>query len=316
MQALSNCEEFFQADQNTTQYKFQIVSIKDKKMLLPLFTRKLDLPNLANITQYPALTVGLSVFTFFLLVIDLSSNQSLSQKFSLHPNAPFEFDLNRLSFYLLFHRGFFHWFLNIVGLFTPLAIFERKHGTVYTGITLNLLAVTAGLQFCLLGKILFPGTSVIGLSGVVFLFMSFMAHKEHFSTPVLYSFNYQGSDYSVPTLYSPFIFLFACMILLPGSSFWGHLAGISSGYLLSLGYFKVLYPPLKVVLFIERKLQAPIHSLRSLVVYYKEEEAIEQRGVSYNPILSSDAEASLGVPVSTGARSNSFAGEGQTLGSA
>lgn len=87
-------------------------------MLSPLFINKLALPNLATITQYPALTVGLSVFTFLLLVIDLCSNQALSQKFSLYPNAPFEFDLNRLSFYLLFHRGFTHWLLNVVGLFS------------------------------------------------------------------------------------------------------------------------------------------------------------------------------------------------------
>jgi membrane associated rhomboid family serine protease len=284
-------------------------------MLSPLFINKLALPNLATITQYPALTVGLSVFTFLLLVIDLCSNQALSQKFSLYPNAPFEFDLNRLSFYLLFHRGFTHWLLNVVGLFSPLAIFERTNGTVFTGVTLNVLAVTAGLQFCIVGKLLYPNTQVIGLSGVVFLFMSFMAYKEHHTTPVIYTFKYQGSEVSIPTLYSPFIFLIVCMVLIPGSSFWGHLAGISSGYLLALGYIKFLYPPLKAILFIERKLQTPINALRSLVVYYKEEEAIEQRGVSYNPLLSSDPESALNdIPVTTGARTNSFAGEGQVLG--
>lgn len=284
-------------------------------MLSSLLLRKLDLPNIATITQYPALTVGLSIFTFLLLVIDLCFNQALSQKFSLHPNAPFEFDLNRLSFYLLFHRGFIHWLLNVIGLFTPLAIFERTHGTVFTGVTLNLLAVTAGLQFCVLGKILYPNTHVIGLSGIVFLFMSFMAYKEHHSTPVIYTFKFQGSEMSIPTLYSPFIVLIVCMVLIPGSSFWGHLAGISSGYLLALGYIKFLYPPLKVILFIERKLKAPIHLLRSLVVYYREEDAVEQRGVGYNPILSTDAESSPNNVVSTGARTNTFAGDGQVLGS-
>lgn len=281
----------------------------------PINLDQLALPNLSTISHYPALSIGLSVFTFLLLIIDLSTNQALSQKFSLHPNAPFELDFNRLSFYLLFHRSFFHWLLNMVALFTPLAIFERTHGTVYTGVTLNVLAATAGLQFCLLGKLIFPSTHVVGLSGVVFLFMSYTAYKEHEHKPVIYTFKFQGREVSIPTLYSPFILLLVCTILLPGSSFWGHLAGISSGYLLALNYFRVLYPPLKVILFIESKLCKPISLLGGVVVYYDEENAINQRGVSYNPLLSTDAEAA-GIEPQVHPAPSTFNGGGHVLGNA
>lgn len=252
--------------------------------------RQWSYPNLSTISQYPALTVGLSIFTFVLLLIDLGTNHSLAHKFSLSPLAPIKFDLNRLSFYLLFHQGLIHWALNVAGLFTPLSIFEQSHGTVYTGITLNLLAVTAALQYSLVGLLFFPHTHVIGLSGIVFSFFTFFAYKEHLSKPVIYTFKLLGREYSIPTLYSPLVALLVTFLLFPGSSFFGHLAGISSGYLLALDKLKILYPPSKIILWIEDKLSGAIGLLDGIVIYYREDESAENRGVSYTPILSQDVE--------------------------
>lgn len=244
-----------------------------------------DLPTMATIATYPALTVGLCIFTFVLLLADTYAGTYLSHAVSLYPYAPAHFDMNRVSMYLLFHQGLFHWLFNIVALFTPLAMFERSHGTVYTGVTLNLMAVVAAVQYCVVGMLLYPETHVIGLSGVVFSFMSFYAYKEHQVHPVLYTFKFQGREISIPTLYSPILFLFVTVVLVPGSSFFGHLAGISTGYFLAMDYLKILYPPSKVILFIEEKLATPISWLDGVVTYYPEADAIEFRGVSYNPIL-------------------------------
>lgn len=262
-------------------------------------------PNLSTVSHYPALTVGISLFTFVLLLIDLGTGHSLAHKFSLFPLAPIKFDLNRISFYLLFHQGLIHWGLNIAGLFTPLSIFEKTHGTVYTGVTLNLLAVTAALQYSLVGLLLFPHTHVIGLSGVVFSFFSFFAYKEHQLKPVIYTFKLQGREYSIPTLYSPFVALLVTLIILPGSSFFGHLAGISSGYLLAMDKLKILYPPSKVILWIEDKLAGPIGLLDGIVVYYKEHDSVDARGISYTPILAQDEESGSTQP---------FVGSGHVLG--
>lgn len=259
-------------------------------MSLPFKLNQIELPTMATIATYPALSVGLCIFTFLALLVDTYFGTAISHAVSLYPYAPAHFDMNRLSMYLLFHQGLFHWLFNIIALFTPLAMFERAHGTVYTGITLNLLAVVAGLQYCILGVFLYPETHVIGLSGVVFSFMSFYAYKEHQVQPVLYTFKFQGREHSIPTLYSPIFFLFVTSILLPGSSFFGHLAGMSTGYLLAMDYLRILYPPSKVVLFIEKKLSTPISCLQSVVTYYTEAEAVEFRGVSYNPILSQGPE--------------------------
>lgn len=60
----------------------------------------------------------------------------------------------------------------------PLAVFETRNGTIHTGVTLNLLTVIAALQYCIVGLIFYPNTGVIGLSGIAFLLMSYMAYHE------------------------------------------------------------------------------------------------------------------------------------------
>ncbi|ABN65024.2 Rhomboid family proteins Function unknown [Scheffersomyces stipitis CBS 6054] len=272
------------------------------------------LPNPASIHDYPALTVGLSLFTFILLIVDVASENALSHKFSLYPEALGELDLNRVSFYPLFHSGLFHWFLNVLTLFQPLAIFEKTHGTVYTGITLNLLAVLTALQYCIAGYWLYPGTHAIGLSALVFSFLAWLAYKEHFVRPNIVLYRQEGSEIKLPTLFAPVAYLFISMILLPGSSFWGHLAGLFAGYFMALDYMKVLYPPAKVILWIEKKVDPLIQCLQGVVVYYKEEDATHVRSAGYTPISTVDVESSVSVVAEASASASEFHGEGHVLG--
>ncbi|KAK6454271.1 uncharacterized protein RJT20DRAFT_57488 [Scheffersomyces xylosifermentans] len=266
------------------------------------------------IHSYPALTVGLALFTFILLLLDVSSQFVLSNKFSLYPGAIGQFDLNRVSFYPLFHIGLFHWLLNILSIFTPMAIFERTHGTVYTGITLNVIAVVAAIQFSLVGIFLYPQGHVVGLSGYAFTFFAWLAYKEHENQPKFVLYRNEGREVSIPTIIAPVVFLFLCALLIPGSSFWGHLFGLTTGYLLGMDYLKVLYPPSKVILWIESKVGFLISKLDGIVVYYKEEDAVHARGVSYTPILSEDIESATTAVNTEDGSDATFRGEGHVLG--
>lgn len=268
------------------------------------------IPDNFDLSKYPALTVGLIPFTLILLIIDTISNQRLSHYFSLYPYAPLNFELNRLSFYVLYHQNLIHWGFNIMALAGSMYHFEKSHGTVHTGITLNVLAVTAAIQYCFVGMILYKHTLVIGLSGIVFLFMVYFSVKEHEFTPVLFQC---GRDFHVPTKYSPFITLIVLAVFIPGSSFWGHLAGISSGYLLAYGKLKIMYPPLKVIIFIETKLSRLISLLDGVVDFIHEEDALNLRSVAYKPIFSLDTEA-MGVSSGHDSQSATFRGEGHVVG--
>lgn len=241
--------------------------------------------------NHPALSVGLLIFTFVILIVNILTGNSISNALALLPSLLFSLQLNNLSFYSMLHNDILHWLFNMLALFLPLSAFERSHGTVHTGVTLNLLTVIAGIQYCLVGSIVCPNTQVIGISGIVFLLMTFTAFHEHTVKPVLHVARISGHSLQIPTLYSPFLVLAVTAILFPGSLFWGHLAGISTGYLLAKGYLKVLYPPSWIILAIEKRLATPISKLAPLVVFYREEDAVGVRELGYVSAWTQDEES-------------------------
>ena len=250
---------------------------------------------LETLKGYPALTVGLPIFTFALLVLDLGSGHYLAHKFSLYPGAVFELDLNRLSFYLLFHTSIVHWLVNIVSLTPLLCLYERRHGTIHTGVTLNLVAVVTGLLYSLVGSVVCPNTHVIGLSGVVFSFIAYVAYKERHTTPNIYRFQHaavmSGTEIQIPILAAPFLYLIVTTIVFPASSVWGHFCSILAGFLFGLELLKFMFPPLKAVIYIEGKVEPLIALINRLVTFVRETDAIHQRSSVYVPIFSTDAEA-------------------------
>ncbi|CAK9442223.1 uncharacterized protein LODBEIA_P59660 [Lodderomyces beijingensis] len=273
-------------------------------------------PSWETIRQTPALTAGLVVFTLFLCVVRNTFGVEFSSVV-LYPRSPLELNLNALSLYCLFHVNYFHWLVNMVALVTPLALYERRHGTVYTGITLNLLTVVAALQYCVLGLVLYPDTGVIGLSGIIFSFMSYMAYQEHKYKPVVETFHVAGREFKLYTLAVPVIAAFVCLVLVPGSSFFGHLAGISTGYLLGMGYIQKLFPPSSVILKIEQWVAPGISLLGPLVTYHREEDATNVRSVQYTPLFSQDVESSgVSRDAPPTSRSSSYVSETRILGQA
>lgn len=246
---------------------------------------------LAALKEAPALSVGILIFASLFQAIYPKDSKALL----LSPSAPLDLNLNALSFYIFPHVNWFHLLLNLVLLYPLLSRFERTHGTVYTGVTLNLLAVVTALQYCIVGLVLYPLDYAGGLSGIVFSLLTFFCYKEHVASPVIATFKFNGREALIPTLYFPFINLLIVGILIPSTSFFGHLFGIVAGYLLAMDKIKFMYPPLKVLLFIELKVEPGILQLKKIVNYIREDDALAERGVSYQPILSTDVEVSAGA---------------------
>ncbi|EGW30077.1 rhomboid protein 2 [Spathaspora passalidarum NRRL Y-27907] len=262
----------------------------------------------SKFNQTPALTAGLILFTCILFLLNVYDVMDKSP-FILYPNSPLELNLNAISLYLLFHTNFGHWFINVLGIATPLAMYEATHGTIYTGITLNLLAVITALQYCLVGQILYPHTGVIGLSGIIFSLLSYTSYKEHQNRPVIHTYRVSSYEIKIYTLAVPFIFLVFMTILMPGSSFFGHLAGVFAGFLLGMGYLKKLFPPSTAIIWIENKVEPVIKLINKLVTFVKEEDAINKRSVTYVSMFSSDLETG-----SVNTRPPTYSAETRVLG--
>lgn len=130
--------------------------------------------------------------------------------------------------YPLGHLSLVHLLMNSLSLFGPLTVFEKSHGTVHTGVILNLLAVSTAIIYCLLGSVLFSKTEVLGSSGWCFSFFAYFSLKESQIRPQQLFFN----RFSFPTKYVPALMLGIVTVFFPCSSFWGHLIGMGMGYVL------------------------------------------------------------------------------------
>lgn len=246
----------------------------------------LHLPNTEALDNLPAFTVGFTIFAVGFFGFYPRDSDAVV----LEPHAPLNLNLNAISFYIFPHLNVLHLLLNLVALAPLLARYEKTHGTIYTGVTMNLLAVVAALQYCFLGLFLYPTQHVAGLLGEFFSFLTFYCYKEHFNRPSLHTFRVGGNEFPIPTLYFPLLYLCVIAFLFPNSSFFGHLAGVSAGYLLAAGKINFMFPPLKVIQWIELKINPVIDVLHNIVVWTKEEEAVNERTVGYKPLLSTDIE--------------------------
>ncbi|KAH3674820.1 hypothetical protein WICMUC_003023 [Wickerhamomyces mucosus] len=271
--------------------------------------------NLSSIRKYfpieddypPALTIGLVVFLTFIYI--LSFFTPINEAIYLTPTALTQLDLNRISLYPLGHLSIFHLVFNLFAIVTPLSLFEKKHGTVYTGVILNLLAVATAVLYSILGLVFYPNAKVVGASAWVFSFSGFFAYKESLIKPTFQI----SPSYSLPTVATPLIPLVLIAILVPGSSLLGHLFGLVAGYALAYGLLNILVPPSKVIEWIEEKVDKLISLIPSQFKYYKEIDAKFNRSQDeYVSFLQTDILPTTNEPESNHA--GSFQGEGQVLG--
>ncbi|PYH91528.1 rhomboid protein 2 [Aspergillus ellipticus CBS 707.79] len=207
--------------------------VRSYVLRLPLFTR----------------LVLLAIIVFWLL--ELQTVWSVVQWGSIIPEEAGFGTMYRLNTYPFIHLGFFHAFLNVLALTPLLERFEAEHGTL-TAVALFIgpLSTLPGGAYILIEKfVLHRNTAVTGASVWVFLLLGSEAIRTFKSNPY-----FSLGPYKIPTWTSP---LFACAlvsILVPNTSFLGHMCAILVGYLLGLGALKVFVPPEKVLRWIEGKL--------------------------------------------------------------
>ncbi|KAL6239116.1 hypothetical protein BDW75DRAFT_227467 [Aspergillus navahoensis] len=207
--------------------------VRSYLLRLPLFTR----------------LVILAIIVFWLL--ELQTVWSVVQWGALIPDELGLKTMYRTNTYPFIHTGFFHAFLNLLALTPLLERFEAEHGTL-TAIALfmgPLSTFPAGLYVLIEKFILHGNKSVVGSSVWVFLLLGSEAIRTYKSNPY-----FSIGNTKIPTWTSPLLVCVLVWILVPNTSFLGHLCSILIGYLLGLGYLKVLVPPEKVLRFIEGKL--------------------------------------------------------------
>lgn len=158
------------------------------------------------------LATGLAIFLTILYL--LNAVIPINDHIILKPDSLFHFDLNRISLYPLAHLSFLHLLFNVLSIYSPLTLFEQTHGTLYTGVILNLLAVFTGIIYCLIGSVLFPDVNVGGASGWCFSFFGYFGVMESRSRPSTSI----TSGVSFPTILTPVILLAFVTLLAPGSS--------------------------------------------------------------------------------------------------
>lgn len=230
-----------------------------------------------NGKPFCALTAGLAVFLTFVFLLE--QVVSLEDRMKLSPKHLF--NLARLSNYPLVHLSWLHLFFNLLSLMGPLNLFESQHGTVYTGVVLNLTAIFAGLLYCIVGKLLYPDESVAGASGWFFTFVGYFSWKASLATPRTQLLQ---TPYHFPTALSPLILLLLITLFVPSASFWGHLSGLTIGYAIGSNEkaFGKLSPPSWLIKKLESKLDVYIQKIPPFVKYYREVEVEDTDRTDYS----------------------------------
>lgn len=254
------------------------------------------------------LSTGLSIFLTLLFVINFTI-YPLNDHIVLKTDSLFTFDLNRISLYPLAHLSVIHLLFNVLSLFTPLTLFERTHGTLYTGVILNLLAVFTGIIYCLVGYVFFPNVEVGGASGWCFSFFGYFAVKESRIRPSTAI----TSSISFPTLYVPVLLLLIIGVVAPGSSFAGHSIGLALGYFMGFkeDWVMKITPPSSILKKIENRADPLINMIPFGIKYYREAEV--ERSNEYTSLYES-GESSLPLHNSEGTTGPGFQGQGRVLG--
>ncbi|QLQ81368.1 hypothetical protein HG537_0F01290 [Torulaspora globosa] len=227
-----------------------------------------------------ALTTGLVVFLFALFC--LNKVFSINDSMSLSPRQVF--NIGRLSNYPLAHVSLLHLLFNVVSLVGPLNVFESQHGTVHTGVVLNLTAVITGLLYCVFGRLFYPDTSIAGASGWCFTLFGYFSYKESVISP---RYHIPNSNFAFPTVLVPMVLLILISIFVPGVSFWGHFFALIVGYFIGAKekVFRKIMPPSWIIEKIEEKAERLIRLIPSWVKFYREKDMTERDVAKYSSLF-------------------------------
>ncbi|ODV83242.1 hypothetical protein CANARDRAFT_30181 [[Candida] arabinofermentans NRRL YB-2248] len=249
----------------------------------------------------PALTLGLCIFLTLVYLYSFIQ-PSILESWPLDPYAIYNLEMSKLTTYPLIHENFIHLIFNIISIYTPLSQFEKSNGTVHTGVVLNFLATLIAIPYCLVGMVCYPNVSVLGCSGWCFAMLTYFTYMR---SQVQEFTKLPNTNFEIPTNLTPFILLIIIGIIVPSSSFIGHLFGILAGFLLGFGYLKnFTNPPFKLILKIESKLENLIDLLPDEIHYIKEKDVADLR---YKPL-----DSNISLPLHS---NDVFVGTGNVVGS-
>lgn len=200
---------------------------------LPLFTR----------------AVFLIILLFWLLSIQPIWN--VSQWGALIPKEINLKSMYRINTFPLVHVGLFHALSNVLALTPLLERFEAENGTLTTLVLFigPLSTIPALLYTFIETVILKMDTQILGASIWVFTLLAIEAMKTFQTYP-----HFMLGSMPIPTWISPLVMAIFVSVLIPNTSFLGHLCGLAFGYGWGLGYLKFLAPPERILRWIEGKL--------------------------------------------------------------
>ncbi|KAI9852535.1 MAG: putative rhomboid protease [Thelocarpon superellum] len=225
-----------------------------------------------------------------ILVFWLLAFQSLWDIVEWGALIPLEIDLTttyRLNTYPLVHANFFHALLGILSLAPLLERFEAEHGTLLSvAFFFGPLSTLPGALYLLCERVILRrNASIMGAGVWVFLLLAVESIKTFKSNP-----HFTLASYQIPTWTTPLVLTIFTTVLLPNTSFLGHLCGVAVGYLFGLGYLKFLAPPEKVLRWIEGKL-----NLLGRLPHYV---SVDQKTYGrYGVLPSTTAPAEAGIPL-------------------
>ncbi|KAK9362246.1 hypothetical protein V1504DRAFT_448969 [Lipomyces starkeyi] len=269
--------------------------------------------------RYVALPYLTTLVTGVIIVLYLSSllfDSSLPLSFALNPTAILHGGIYRLVTYPLVHQNFVHMFFNIAALVPVLSSFEEETGTIGTAGCLLLFSVVPGLAYTITALIFSSNLITLGASGWVFTLMAYFSLIDYAVRPSIYV----TPSVQIPTWSTPVITLVVIALLLPGSSFLGHVYGLLAGYGYGLGYLNFGKIPQQVILKSEALLLR-YNLTKAIPRFISDDSASKHRVVidttvdagvpsgSTSPVLSPTGDAGLG------GQSRAFSGQGRPLGS-
>ncbi|KAK9477253.1 hypothetical protein V1514DRAFT_334309 [Lipomyces japonicus] len=261
------------------------------------------------------LTLSTIIGVYFISVIF----PSVTLFFALDVNAVLHGGIHRLITYPIVHQNFLHLFFNVIALAPVLSSFEEETGTIGTAASLLVFSVLPGIAYVAVSTIVSSHVITLGASGWVFTFMAYFALKDY----ALRQSIYLSPSLHIPTWTTPIITLFVIALLLPGSSFLGHLFGLLTGYAYGLGYLNNIKASQQVILRAESNLSS--RNLNKLLPRFISDDSASKHRVIIDTTVDAGVPSGGNSPAlsPTISRTNSevhggrssFAGQGHSLGS-
>ncbi|KAL3426168.1 rhomboid protein 2 [Phlyctema vagabunda] len=201
--------------------------------------------------RLPLLTRAVVLIIILLWLVSLAPVWDVQQWGALIPKEIGITSMYRTNTFPLVHAGFLHTLFNLVAVTPLLERFEAEYGTLTTlALFFGPLSTIPAILYTIIERgLLGMNTTVLGASTWVFTLLAMEAIKTYKTNP-----NFTLGTTQIPTWITPLVLVLFTSVLIPHTSFLGHVCGLLVGYGWGLGYLKFLAPPEKILRWIEGKM--------------------------------------------------------------